>query len=89
METYITLALLALAIGFVSAVLYSFICRKQVKKVETVIITIESPKCACGGNCGCGDKKTKSKKVQPLLGVVAPKLKSDAVATKSKKKAVN
>jgi hypothetical protein len=72
---------LALAVGFVSATLYSFICRKQVKKVKTISIAIEAPTCACGD-------KTKSKKVQPLLGVVAPKLKSDAVATKSKKKAV-
>ena len=86
METYITLALLALAIGFVSAVLYSFICRKQVKKVETVIITIESPKCACGGNCACGGKKPKGKKVQPLLGVVAPSF-GPIVSTPKKKAA--
>lgn len=88
METFIIIAVLALAVGFVSATLYSFICRKQVKKVKTISITIERPKCACGNSCACGDKKTKSKKVQPLLGVVAPKLESDAVATKSKKKAV-
>jgi putative bacteriocin precursor len=91
METYITLALLALAVGFVSAVLYNFICRKQVKKIKTVSITIEAPKCACGGNCACGNKKPKSKKVQPLLGVVVPKLEDSygpIVAAPKKKKAV-
>jgi len=91
METFITLVLLALAVGFVSAVLYSYANRKRAKKIKTVTITIEASKCACGGNCACGSKKPKGKKVQPLLGVVAPKLEDSygpIVSTPKKKKAV-
>ena len=78
METFITIAVLALAVGFVSAVLYNFIHRKRTNKEETLPVS----KCACGTN------KLASKEVQPLLGVVIPKLQKDAVVTKSKKKAV-
>lgn len=84
METFITIAVLALAVGFVSAVLYNFIHRKRTNKEETLPLT----KCGCGGNCPCSTKKLASKDVQPLLGVVIPKLEKDAVAVKSKKKAV-
>lgn len=89
METFINLVLLALAVGFVSAVLYSFINRKQVKKIKTVSITIEAPKCACGGNCACSGKKPATKKVQPLLGVVTPKVEDSygPIVAKPKKKA--
>jgi hypothetical protein len=90
MEIFINLGLLALAVGFVSAVLYSFVYRTRNKKIKTVNITIEVPKCACGGNCACGSKKPKGKKVQPLLGVVAPKLEDSygPIVSTPKKKAV-
>ena len=78
METFITIAVLALAVGFVSAVLYNFIHRKRTNKEEMLPLT----------KCGCGTNKLASKDVQPLLGVVIPKLEKDAVAVKSKKKAV-
>jgi len=90
METFINLILLALAVGFVSAVVYNFVYRTRNKKIKTVSITIEAPKCACGGNCACGNKKPKGKKVQPLLGVVAPKLEDSygpIVEAPKKKKA--
>lgn len=84
METFITIVVLALSVGFVSSVLYNFINRKRIVKEEASPVS----KCACGGNCPCGTKKLASKEVQPLLGVVIPKLQKDAVAIKSKKKAV-